>query len=181
MFLRIACCLAFATLFSSSVADAEDKSVKPWWPAKVTKSLERAGKNRNEIEKALTSVAEKHREGMAFLVEHMRTKDLQNLKSAFLLENVGLAYEAWESAPWGKSMRLVALTGACARARLLHQVEAFIAPLLLGGDAAPHPLAGQGWPIAEAPRLRESRVVAVGDDALVEGFWPHGLARRRSG
>lgn len=63
------------------------------------------------------------------------------------------------------------LTGAVARAGLVHQVAAFIAPVVIGGDAAPRPLAGDGWPIAEAPRLAESRVTAVGDDALIEGYW----------
>lgn len=64
-----------------------------------------------------------------------------------------------------------ALTGACARAGLVNQVAAFVAPVVIGGDAAPRPVSGDGWPITSAPRLREPRVTAVGDDALVEGYW----------
>jgi diaminohydroxyphosphoribosylaminopyrimidine deaminase/5-amino-6-(5-phosphoribosylamino)uracil reductase len=62
------------------------------------------------------------------------------------------------------------LTGSFLRAGLVDQAAVFVAPMLLG--AGPSPGHGAAWPIAEAPRLLESRVSAVGDDALIEGYWP---------
>ena len=63
-------------------------------------ALERAGKNRKEIEKALNEVREDEREGMEFLVANMPRGDLRELSADFLLENVRLAYKAWNEAPW---------------------------------------------------------------------------------
>ena len=63
------------------------------------------------------------------------------------------------------------LTGACLRAGYVRQVAAFVAPVVIGG-AAPSPFDGGGWPLLDAPRLEEARVLAVGSDALIEGFWP---------
>lgn len=62
------------------------------------------------------------------------------------------------------------LTGAFAREGLVDQVAVFASPVLIG--AGPSPSHGGGWPIESAPRLEEVRVRAVGEDALVEGFWP---------
>jgi len=46
----------------------------------------------------------------------------------------------------------------------------FIAPLLIGGREAPPVIGGRGvGPLADAPRLREVRWSAVGDDIMVEG------------
>ncbi len=64
------------------------------------------------------------------------------------------------------------LTGAALRAGVVHQIAAFTAPVVVGGDGAPSPLAGKGWAIGAAPRLEEPRVTACGDDALLEGYWP---------
>jgi len=66
------------------------------------------------------------------------------------------------------------LTGAALRSGVVHQVMAFVAPLVIGGTSAPGPFAGDGWLIGAAPRLVHSRVSAVGDDALLEGYWPTG-------
>src|SRR5947208_2186256 len=44
--------------------------------------------------------AKPQRQGMRFLLTNMPPSDLQSLSSAFLLENVRLAYEAHEKAPW---------------------------------------------------------------------------------
>ncbi|PQO46620.1 transglutaminase domain-containing protein [Blastopirellula marina] len=63
-------------------------------------ALEKAGSNRKQMELALEQVPEAQREGMAFLIEHMPERDLTTLKADFLLKNVQLAYQAWESAPW---------------------------------------------------------------------------------
>ena len=39
--------------------------------------------------------------GMVFLIENMPQRDLQELTAEFLAENVALAYEARDAAPWG--------------------------------------------------------------------------------
>jgi len=66
------------------------------------------------------------------------------------------------------------LTGSAFRAGLVRQVAAFTAPLILGGDAAPNPVAGEGAVrYASNPlRLEEVRVTHWGSDVLVEGFVP---------
>lgn len=63
-------------------------------------ALTRAGENRAQIQLALTESPGNHREAMEFLVEHMPDRDLQSLTGEFLLENVRLAYEAIDAAPW---------------------------------------------------------------------------------
>ena len=74
------------------------------WPPAVREPLERAGKNRSEIEAALERVPESQRNGMLFLVEHMPEPDLATLSAEFLLENVEYAYRAWNEAPWKDSI-----------------------------------------------------------------------------
>jgi diaminohydroxyphosphoribosylaminopyrimidine deaminase/5-amino-6-(5-phosphoribosylamino)uracil reductase len=63
------------------------------------------------------------------------------------------------------------LTGACVRAGYVRQVAAFVAPVVIGGSG-PTPFDGGGWPLLDAPRLEDARAVAVGTDALIEGYWP---------
>ena len=49
-------------------------------------------------------------------------------------------------------------------------MAAFIAPVVLGGEAAPTPAAGRGiGEIAEALRLEAPRVRRLGEDVLIEG------------
>ena len=64
------------------------------------------------------------------------------------------------------------LTGSFAREGLIDQAAVFVAPLLLGAGISPSQ--GGGWPIEEAPRLEGVRVSAVGDDCVIEGYWPRG-------
>ena len=72
----------------------------PGWPAGVEKALAEAGTNRSELLRALESTPAPQRPGMQFLVEHMPPLDLRRLSANFLLENVSLAYEAFEKSPW---------------------------------------------------------------------------------
>ena len=65
------------------------------------------------------------------------------------------------------------LTGACLRAGYVRQVAAFVAPVVIGGSG-PSPFDGGGWPLLDAPRLEQPRVLAIGCDALLEGYWPKG-------
>ena len=66
----------------------------------VQVALERAAKNRHEIQKALDNVPAEQREAMEFLVANMPRGDLRALSADFLLENVRLAYKAWNESPW---------------------------------------------------------------------------------
>lgn len=58
----------------------------------------------NEIEKALAATPIEHLESMNFLVANMPEHDRENLKAEFLLENVRLAHQAIDRAPWGKAI-----------------------------------------------------------------------------
>ena len=69
-------------------------------PQGVQGALDRAGQNREQLQRALTEVPAAQRVGMQFLITHMPDRDLKNLTADFLLENVQLAYQAWEESPW---------------------------------------------------------------------------------
>src|SRR5258706_10985141 len=75
-----------------------------WWTEKVESRLAEAGTNRVELVRALGEVPIGKRHGLAFLLENMPTYDLKLLTSTFLLEDIQLAYEAWEKAPWHQSV-----------------------------------------------------------------------------
>ena len=75
-----------------------------WWNNAVANQLKSAAGNRDQIAQALNQIEIEHRGGMAFLVEHMPTRDLKSLSSDVLLNNVRLAYQAREQAPWGKQI-----------------------------------------------------------------------------
>ena len=63
------------------------------------------------------------------------------------------------------------LAGALVGDRLVDQVAAIVAPVLLGGSGAPPALAGTGvGALARAPRLDPVRARSLGRDVLVEGF-----------
>lgn len=63
-------------------------------------SLDDAGTNRAELERALAAVEGPELESMRFLIEEMPRADLRTLTADFLVENVKLAHQAWERAPW---------------------------------------------------------------------------------
>jgi transglutaminase-like putative cysteine protease len=71
-----------------------------WWSDAVDARLEGAKDNREQIVGVLNGVAEGRRAGAAFLVENMPERDLRSLSADFLLENLNLAYDAWQAAPW---------------------------------------------------------------------------------
>ncbi|HEY0457261.1 MAG TPA: transglutaminase-like domain-containing protein, partial [Verrucomicrobiae bacterium] len=87
----------FVSLVILSASAAEDTK---WWNDAVGQALGKAGSNRSQLEQALGKVPEKQREGLQFLIENMPEMDLKKLSANYLLENVALAYEAWEKAPW---------------------------------------------------------------------------------
>jgi len=83
--------------FSALTASADS-------PQAVETALERAGKNRSELEKALKDAPADQRPGIVFLVANMPDTDLTSLKAEFLLENLNLAYKARAEVPWGKKL-----------------------------------------------------------------------------
>ena len=63
-----------------------------------------------------------------------------------------------------------AVAGAFLDAGLVQRVQAYIAPKLFGGAAAPSPVAGLGAALpAEGLALRNLTVIRLGDDILLEG------------
>jgi hypothetical protein len=90
---------ALATIAYIGTAAAQQKA---WWPAEVETALDRADRNRPELEKALNGTPKDQRKGMVFLIANMPERDLRSLKADFLLENVALTYKARQEVPWGK-------------------------------------------------------------------------------
>jgi diaminohydroxyphosphoribosylaminopyrimidine deaminase/5-amino-6-(5-phosphoribosylamino)uracil reductase len=74
------------------------------------------------------------------------------------------------------------LLGALFDAGLVDEVLAFIAPLVIGGEAAPSAVGGYGVKsLVDAPRLSRVRVRHLGADTLISGYvrrvrWPNHLA-----
>ncbi len=68
--------------------------------ADLLAALERSGGNRAEIERAITETPAKHVAWMQWLITRMPTSDLQTLSAGYLVENLRLAIEAREAAPW---------------------------------------------------------------------------------
>lgn len=71
-----------------------------WWSDAAESGLTQAGTNRQEILQLLERAPEAQRKGAEFLVANMPQADLQALSAEFLLENLSLAYQAMEEAPW---------------------------------------------------------------------------------
>ncbi|MGH7373319.1 MAG: bifunctional diaminohydroxyphosphoribosylaminopyrimidine deaminase/5-amino-6-(5-phosphoribosylamino)uracil reductase RibD [Candidatus Rokuibacteriota bacterium] len=65
------------------------------------------------------------------------------------------------------------LTGAFVQAGLVDRVAVFIAPKLLGGAAAPSPVGGPGFALADALRLTDLTTRPLGDDWLIEATVAH--------
>ena len=74
------------------------------WSAEIESALLRAGDNRAQIQEALDKASPVQQEGMRFLVAHMPDRDLTSISSAFLLENVRVAYHSWAEAPWKEKL-----------------------------------------------------------------------------
>jgi len=56
-------------------------------------------------------------------------------------------------------------------AGLVDKVQAYIAPMLIGGRDAPGPVGGDGvLHLTDAIRLREADTTKVGDDVLITGY-----------
>jgi hypothetical protein len=67
---------------------------------RLAESLDAAGPNRAELERALAEVPSEQRFAMEWLVARMPERDRAEVDAAFLLEHVDEAYRAWQSAAW---------------------------------------------------------------------------------
>ena len=72
--------------------------------ALLDEAMAKAGENVTELEQALKETPADQKEGMAFLIAYMPERDAKDLKAAFLLENVALAYQAKAEFPWVKEI-----------------------------------------------------------------------------
>jgi transglutaminase-like putative cysteine protease/predicted esterase len=93
--------LALLTAASRPAAAADDFAASPP-PAtpNLESRLAKGGTNEVELSRALREAPADRRAGLTFLIENMPDADLQRLSAAFLLDNLNLAYEAWQTAPW---------------------------------------------------------------------------------
>lgn len=65
-------------------------------------ALLKAGSNRAELAKALKSVREDRKEGVAFLIAYMPRRDLVSMRADQLVKNVNLAYDARARFLWAQ-------------------------------------------------------------------------------
>jgi hypothetical protein len=72
----------------------------PQMAAAVEAALRKAGANAAMLARALREVAENQRPGLYFLIANLPDRDLLKIKADYLLEDVRLAYAAWQHAPW---------------------------------------------------------------------------------
>ena len=93
-------CILVSLPSQSLVAQAKAKTEPTTQVNPVKARLKLAGRNRSELEQAITSAPENQRAAVEFLILNMRKKDLQSLSAKFLLDNVNVAYEARAAAPW---------------------------------------------------------------------------------
>lgn len=66
----------------------------------VPSTLEKAGSNRAELEKAIESVEPEMKRGLQFLLAYMPDSDAKSLDAEFLLSHVRGAYASWNESPW---------------------------------------------------------------------------------
>jgi hypothetical protein len=98
------CPILLACLVSFISAAAAPPEEAGWWSVDVDAALARAGDRRPVWKDALHRAPVAHRDAVAFLVEHMPTRDLMTLDADFVLDNVASAYAAREAVPWGKDI-----------------------------------------------------------------------------
>ncbi len=99
--------LTLGMIVSTSSAQKQDMNEKSIDKASLLKMrIQQAGDNQNELQKAIKTVPPEHRQALEFLLINMPEYDLKNLTSEFLLNNIRLAYQAREAAPWDISDQL---------------------------------------------------------------------------
>ena len=88
------------TVFLLSSAFLDSKVHADDYNALVQSALKKSGENRQQLQTALENVPSQQREGMQFLIAYMPVRDLKKLTAKYLLENVAVAYKAWNESPW---------------------------------------------------------------------------------
>ena len=88
------------TLLWGSVWGLAGSVVADEYDARIQTAVTLAGDNASQIQKALRDVPPQRLQGMRFLVANMPPRDLKSLSSEFLLENVKVAYDAFDQVPW---------------------------------------------------------------------------------
>jgi len=73
----------------------------PWWDADVEASLDRAPTRKKEWIRLLESCRPEHRDGEAYLLRYLPTRDLESMPPEAMAANVALAYRARAEIPWG--------------------------------------------------------------------------------
>lgn len=97
---NVSASLIFFSLVIGRAGAADEPAAPRLWTEAVEARLEVAGTNRSEIARAFREAPADRREGLSFLVANMPEADLKSLSAPFLIENLNLAYEAWEKSPW---------------------------------------------------------------------------------
>ncbi|NNF44100.1 MAG: transglutaminase domain-containing protein [Phycisphaerales bacterium] len=92
------------TLDAGGVPPTTASPEAAWWSDGVTATLEQAGDRGPAWIAALQQSPIDHRPALAFLLEHMPTRDLLTLDPDFVLENVALACAARGAVPWGRAI-----------------------------------------------------------------------------
>ncbi len=68
----------------------------------VESTLEKAGSNKKELEKALNILEGQKRKAACFLISRMSHSDLASVETEMIVKNVKLAFKAKQKFPWGK-------------------------------------------------------------------------------
>lgn len=153
---RVICDTDLRTPLSSKVvttASGEDGNYREWLPKTIiATSVTDPERIQSYTEKGVTILScEKGPDGEVSIEDLLRK--LGKMKIDSLLVEGGAT-----------------LNWSVLRSGLACRAYCFIAPMLLGGEAAKTPVAGSGFDSpAEALRLRNGKVRAVGGDILVEG------------
>lgn len=94
--------LLLPLLAGTGISQSANPASSRWWSEAVESALSQAGTNRQELVRALERSPASQRGGLQFLLANMPERDLQSLSADFLLGNLGLAYQAFQAAPWAK-------------------------------------------------------------------------------
>lgn len=89
-------CSGVSTVSAQSGVDSAAEKIQ----RRIERTLQAAGVNRVELEKAIKAVGGENRRGMRFLLAYMPVQDAKNLNAEFLIEHVNGAYGAWKNSPW---------------------------------------------------------------------------------
>ena len=90
--------------FLAFLADASAKELPPLRHDDLGTALDVAGRNRQELARALSEAPSEERDAMRFLIENMPPADLVSMKADFLLAHVAQAHRDLASAPWAKQI-----------------------------------------------------------------------------